>query len=128
MRRLEKLERAIVSEGVITQTGALYYPEREILTGGKHGIDWTEGQARADNPLDRAQQGKFGKPEDVQFAVEQAAARLAIGGTDTFELYPGHGCVYYERGGQGVPHRASQVFVWVRPDGADGKIHAYPVA
>ncbi|MEU1352008.1 hypothetical protein [Streptomyces sp. NPDC005795] len=102
----------------IEVNGQKYKPEAPLLKGAKHGIDWTEGPARASK--EAKPQGKFGTPADVQYATERAAD-LGPGKTGFFKLPDGHSCIEYMPNGKTrVPNT---LFVKVYPN---GKVHAYP--
>ncbi|MHC3819471.1 hypothetical protein [Streptomyces sp. DT9] len=98
--------------------GQKYKPEAPLLKGAKHGIDWTEGPARASK--EAKPQGQFGTPADVQYATERAAD-LGPGKTGFFKLPEDHGCIEYLPGGK--TRKPNSLFVKVYPN---GKVHAYP--
>ncbi|MEV7543059.1 hypothetical protein AB0O29_11080, partial [Streptomyces sp. NPDC089915] len=102
----------------IEVNGVKYKPEAPLLKGAKHGIDWTEGPARASKE-DKAQ-GRFGTPADVHYATERAA-ELGPGKTGFFKLPEGHGCIEYLP--DGTTRIPNALFVKVY---ASGKVHAYP--
>jgi len=117
-RTAAKAALAQAREG-ITVGGVKYFPEAGLLGGGKHGLSWTEGPARAKdtgNP-----QGKFGSVADVNYAAQQAST-LGPRKDGTFPLPAGHSCIMYmPDGSTGKP---TQVFVKVYES---GKVHAYPL-
>ncbi|WP_052680551.1 hypothetical protein [Streptomyces sp. NRRL F-4428] len=102
----------------IEVNGQKYKPEAPLLKGAKHGIDWTEGPARASK--EAKPQGKFGTPADVQYATERAAD-IGPGKTGFFKLPEGHGCIEYMP--DGTTRTPNSLFVKVYPN---GKVHAYP--
>ncbi|MCX5587962.1 hypothetical protein [Streptomyces erythrochromogenes] len=102
----------------IEVNGQKYKPEAPLLKGAKHGIDWTEGPARASK--EAKPQGKFGTPADVQYATERAAD-IGPGKTAFFKLPEGHGCIEYMP--DGTTRTPNSLFVKVYPN---GKVHAYP--
>ncbi|MFE5622052.1 hypothetical protein ACFQ8S_08310 [Streptomyces virginiae] len=107
----------VVGRG-IEVNGQKYKPEAPLLKGAKHGIDWTEGPARASK--EAKPQGKFGTPADVQYATERAAD-IGPGRTGFFKLPEGHGCIEYMP--DGTTRTPNSLFVRVYPN---GKVHAYP--
>ncbi|MEW2585755.1 hypothetical protein [Streptomyces virginiae] len=107
----------VVGRG-IEVNGQKYKPEAPLLKGAKHGIDWTEGPARASK--EAKPQGKFGTPADVQYATERAAD-IGPGRTGFFKLPEGHGCIEYMP--DGTTRTPNSLFVKVYPN---GKVHAYP--
>ncbi|GHI35607.1 hypothetical protein [Streptomyces violascens] len=102
----------------IEVNGQKYKPEAPLLKGAKHGIDWTEGPARASK--EAKPQGKFGSPADVHYATERAAD-LGPGKTGFFKLPEGHHCIEYMP--DGTTRTPNALFVKVYPN---GKVHAYP--
>ncbi|MFJ3882872.1 hypothetical protein ACIPW5_36150 [Streptomyces sp. NPDC090077] len=98
--------------------GQKFKPEAPLLKGAKHGIDWTEGPARASKEM--KPQGKFGTPADVHYATVRAA-ELGPGKTGFFKLPEGHGCIEYMP--DGTTRTPNALFVKVYPN---GKVHAYP--
>ncbi|MEU1627007.1 hypothetical protein ABZ746_17140 [Streptomyces sp. NPDC020096] len=108
---------AQVSKG-IEKDGQKYKPERALLKGTKHGIDWTEGPQRA--KLSNNPQGRFGSPADVNFATEKAS-ELGPGKEGFFKLPEGNDCIEYMP--DGSIRKPNALFVKVRPDGT---VHAYP--
>ncbi|MFC0598339.1 hypothetical protein [Streptomyces palmae] len=70
--------------------GQKYNPEAPLLKTGKHGVDWSEGPARAIK--DGRPQGQFGSAADVQYAAERGA-ELGPNNTGFFRLPEGHNCV-----------------------------------
>ncbi|MGW2819368.1 hypothetical protein [Streptomyces sp. NPDC001415] len=102
----------------IEVNGQKYKPEAPLLKGAKHGIDWTEGPARASK--EAKPQGKFGSPADVHYATERAA-ELGPGKTGFFKLPKGHHCIEYMP--DGTTRTPNALFVKVYPN---GKVHAYP--
>ncbi|MEU9101800.1 hypothetical protein [Streptomyces sp. NPDC048361] len=107
----------VVGRG-IEVNGQKYKPEAPLLKGAKHGIDWSEGPARASK--EAKPQGKFGTPADVHYATERAA-ELGPGKTGFFRLPRGHGCIEYMP--DGTTRIPNALFVKVYPN---GKVHAYP--
>lgn len=99
--------------------GLKYKPEADLLGSTKHGIDWSEGKARA--MKDGRPQGRFGGAADVQYATE-CGAELGPKKKGFFRLPEGHGCIEYLPDGETrIP---DSLFVKVRPN---GKVHAYPL-
>lgn len=101
--------------------------EARLRRGGKHGVGWREGPARAtrtDTP-----QGQFGSQADVDF-VEQVAAGLQPGEHTVVPLPAGHtSVVHLPEGHAAIPadgrRTVSAVRVWVRRN-KSGTVHAYP--
>ena len=102
----------------ITENGQKYKPEGAATSGGKHGIDWTEGPQRA--KLEGKPQGRFGSPADVDYAVRKAA-ELGPGQQGFFDLPPDNDCIEYLP--DGTTRKPDALYVKVRPDGT---VHAYP--
>ncbi|MGO4759331.1 hypothetical protein AB4212_63745, partial [Streptomyces sp. 2MCAF27] len=96
-----------------------YKPEAPLLRGGKHGLDWSEGTARAIK--DGRPQGRFGSAADVKYATERGA-ELGPGKEGFFRLPNGHNCVEYLP--DGTTRTPNSIFVKVYPN---GKVHAYPL-
>lgn len=117
LKQLQALERDLVAEGIV-RGGQEFFPERGLLEGGKHGLDWTEGPARA--VKEGKPQGQFGSPADVQFAVEQGS-NIGPGKSGTVALPESRSFVHMPDGTT-VP--ATKVFVKVYPS---GKVHAFPL-
>ncbi|KIZ15418.1 hypothetical protein SNA_28100 [Streptomyces natalensis ATCC 27448] len=106
----------------IERDGKKYKPEQDLLSGKKHGIDWTEGPARLEK--EGKPQGQFGSPADVHFATEKGA-ELGPRNQGIFKLPEGNTCIQYELDDTGAVQivKPDSIFVKVYPN---GKIHAYP--
>jgi hypothetical protein len=117
-KRMAKVQRSIVGEGV-EAGGRNFFPEQGLLEGGKHGIEWTEGPARAIS--DGKPQGQFANVAEVDEAV-----RMGPNVTDPegqIFPWPGqHQSFVWLQDGSRVP--ATQLYVKVYPS---GKVHAYPL-
>ncbi|MES9601920.1 hypothetical protein [Actinomadura sp. NPDC000929] len=99
--------------------GQRYKPEAALLKAAKHGVDWSEGMARA--VRDGRPQGQFGSAADVRYATE-CGAELGPKKTGFFRLPEGHDCIeYHPDGSTSTP---DSIFVKVYPN---GKVHAYPL-
>lgn len=107
-----------VAKGV-ERGGQKYKPEAPLLRGGKHGIDWSEGPARAIKH--GRPEGRFGSPADVKYATERGA-ELGPNKDGFFRLPEGHTCVEYLP--DGTTRTPNSIFVKVYPN---GKVHAYPL-
>jgi hypothetical protein len=122
--------------GVAGATQVNFRPEPELLGNGLHGIKWSEADARARAAQPpppggwphSPDQGRFGTPADVWYAV-QCARHLVPEGTvpgqpfeGVFFLPPGHSNVVYRAGVTGTI-TPDVIYVLVRPDGT---VHAYP--
>jgi hypothetical protein len=135
-RSLERISADVVQRG-LPGAGEVLRPEAGYLADGEHGVRATEAQSRAraashagatragPGPFD---EGKFGSPADVDYAVRCAARDLGSAGnaagrpdTGIFLLPPGHGNVVY-RHGQTATVVPDVVFVQVDR----GMVHAYP--
>lgn len=115
---MANLDRKAVRQGIV-KDGQRYFPEESLLGSGKHGLEWTEGRARA---IDTGTpQGQFGSLEDVYFAV-QKGAEIGTGQHQTSPLPPEHSCIIHMPDGSVVT--ATQIFVKVY---FNGKVHAYPL-
>ncbi|MFI0734991.1 PrsW family intramembrane metalloprotease [Streptomyces sp. NPDC021225] len=99
--------------------GQKYKPEAPLLKTGKHGVDWSEGTARAIR--DGRPQGQFGSAADVKYAAERGA-ELGPNKTGFFRLPEGHNCIEYLP--DGTTRTPNSIFVKVYPN---GKVHAYPL-
>jgi hypothetical protein len=95
------------------------FPEKKLLGSGKHGVDWTEGPARA--KATGKPQGQFGSEADVDFAVGKGN-EIGPGNNGIFDLPDSHTSIIHKPDGTTVP--ATKVFVKVYPN---GKVHAYPM-
>ena len=97
--------------------GTRFFPEESLLSSGKHGVNWTEGEARA--VKEGKDQGKFGSAFDVDSAVQVAGTLSeAQRGTGTIVgLKPGShsNIVYQANTGKVVP--ATQLYMKVHPSG-----------
>ena len=129
---LDRVEMRIVQTGITEApvaapaAGAVHFhPEPELLGTGLHGIGWPEVDARARAARAEPDQGRFGTPADVWYAV-QCARQLAPPGhgqaAGVFRLPPGHQNVVFRNGVRGTV-APDVLFVQVRPG---GEIHAYP--
>ena len=105
--------------GLLVHNNDACFAERKLRESGKHGVDWTEGTARAKST--GIAQGQFGSQADVDFAVAKGN-ELGLGKTGIFDLPGGHTSVVHMPDGTVRP--ASKVFVKVYPS---GKVHAYPL-
>ncbi|WP_249028342.1 RHS repeat-associated core domain-containing protein [Saccharopolyspora spinosa] len=112
-----KKRRDEVRKGV-ERDGTTYKPEAGLLGAKKHGLDWTEGPARATK--ENKPQGQFGSPDDVEFAV-QKGAELGKNNHGVFPLPEGHGNIEHLPGGG--TRTPNAIFVKVYES---GKVHAYP--
>ncbi|MGI5200200.1 hypothetical protein ACQEU6_01000 [Spirillospora sp. CA-108201] len=99
--------------------GQRYKPEAALLKAAKHGVDWSEGMARAIR--DGRPQGQFGSAADVRYATE-CGAELGPKKTGFFRLPEGHDCIEYHP--DGATSTPDSIFVKVYPN---GKVHAYPL-
>ena len=100
--------------------GCRLFPEKALLTNGKHGVSWTEAFARAKKM--NKPQGKWGSKADIDYAVNVAKSqRIPPGSEASIPLPPGHACtVAYPNG---CVLRAD--YVWIKIH-KNGKIHGYP--
>ncbi|WP_141578036.1 hypothetical protein [Actinomadura sp. WMMA1423] len=121
-RHLDGLSKKGQSEEVgkgFERDGQRYKPEAALLKAAKHGVDWSEGRARAIR--EGRPQGQFGSAADVQYATERGA-ELGPNKTGFFRLPEGHDCVEYHPDGE--TSTPDSLFVKVYPN---GKVHAYPL-
>ncbi|WP_160161013.1 hypothetical protein [Actinomadura sp. K4S16] len=121
-QRLDSLSKKKQLEEVgkgFERDGLKYKPEADLLGTTKHGIDWSEGMARAIK--DGRPQGRFGSAADVQYATERGA-ELGPRKKRFFRLPEGHDCIEYHP--DGTTSTPDSIFVKVRPN---GKVHAYPL-
>ncbi|MEU8124661.1 hypothetical protein AB0C21_38620 [Spirillospora sp. NPDC049024] len=121
-QRLDGLSRRKQLEEVgkgFERDGLKYKPEAGLLATKKHGVDWSQGPARA---IEQNQpQGRFGSAADVQYATERGA-ELGPSKKGFFRLPEGHDCVeYHPDGTTSIP---DSLFVKVY---RTGKVHAYPL-
>lgn len=115
---MAELEATALKRG-ITRGGQRYFAEANLTGSGKHGINWTEGHARAIK--DKKPQGQFNSINDIEYAV-QRGADIGIGQQRIFPLPSGHTCIVHMPDGTAKP--ATQLYVKVYPS---GKVHAYPL-
>ena len=93
-------------------------PESKLLRGGKHGVTWTEGLARAIDTGDP--QGQWAAA-DLEYATEMANT-LKPGEFAIFDLPPGSSSIVYTPEGDIV----AAVKFWIRNNGT-GTWHGYPM-
>ncbi|WP_228055720.1 putative Ig domain-containing protein [Lusitaniella coriacea] len=117
--KVEGFPTYFVSELGILVHNADYFAERALLGSRKHGLNWTEGPARAKK--EGIPQGQFRSKEDIDFAVDKARG-LGKGNQDIFDLPANNSSIVHMPDGTTVP--ATKVFVKVYPS---GKVHAYPL-
>jgi hypothetical protein len=86
------------------------FAERKLLGSGKHGVNWTEGAARAKST--GLPQGQFGSVADVDFAVSKGR-ELGPGNKGIFDLPEGHTSIVHLPDGTTAP--ASKVFLATLP-------------
>jgi hypothetical protein len=100
-------------------------PEEGYRDSKKHGINWTQGKAQANNPNPKTgkkvPQGQWGSEEDLKYAGEKAAT-LEPGKGDYFPLPEGSKSIVHMPDGSTKP----ATHIWVRNNGT-GTFHGYPL-
>ena len=95
------------------------YAEANLTGSGKHGINWTEGPARAINT--GKPQGQFGSQADVDWVVQQSHRVAPSGRGTVIPLPAGHSSIVHLP--EGGTRAATEVYIKVYKS---GKVHAYP--
>ncbi len=112
---IEEVKKGVVKDGIT------YFPESDLYSNGKHGINWTEGPARLIN--EGKNQGQFKTLEDIHDAVKRASL-LKLGEEDVVQDWSNNSIVWImNENGNIISTKATRLYIKVYPS---GKVHAFP--
>ncbi len=96
----------------------IIFLERTLSGNGKHGINWTEGPARARK--EGKAQGQFKSPADLEFVLA-SAKDIGVGGQQVINLPGDSTSILHQPAGTTIA--ANRVYIKVYQS---GKVHAFP--